>query len=377
MRIGVFTNNYKPIISGVAESIESFRGELEKRGHQVFVFAPNFPGYKDENPNVFRFRSLNVKYKTAFPIAVWSPEIFKKAKRLDLDIIHSQHPFNAGKAALRYARRLGVPIVFTNHTRYDMYTHFIPLLPQKFLKNYAISASVNYANNCDAVIAPSRTIKEMLTGFGVKRKISVAPAGIDIEKFKYADRDEIRRRFQIKDEEILLITISRIAKEKNIEFLLKSFSKTISGISGAVKYMIVGDGEDMERIKKIAKDLDIEKQMIFTGAVPHDKIQNYFKAGDLFLHSSLSETQGIIIAEAMAAGLPIIAVKAPGIQDIIESEKDGILTAENEGEFAEKIKLLAKDRKLRNRISSGAREKAKEYSKEKCAERLIEIYKNL
>ena len=130
MRIGIFTNNYIPIVSGVTESIESFRKELEARGHEIYIFAPRFPGHKDDNPNVFRYPSINYKYKTPFPIAITLGKgALKKAKELKLDVIHSQHPFNVGQDALKIARKLDLPILFTNHCRYDIYTHFIPLVP--------------------------------------------------------------------------------------------------------------------------------------------------------------------------------------------------------------------------------------------------------
>lgn len=377
MRIGIFTNNYIPIISGVTESVESFRRQLERKGHEVFVFAPHFPGFKDENPNVFRYPSLNAKYKTVFPIAIiWDPSIYKKAKELKLDIIHTQHPFNVGKSALKIARKLKLPIVFTNHTRYEMYTHFIPVLPQKFLKWYVIHESARFANNCNQVIAPSQSIKDLLIGYGVRTDIEVLPTGIDIEKFKNAGgRKEIREKFGVGDDEILLATVSRIAKEKNIDFLLRVFLHLYENEN--LKYMIVGSGEDLERLKQIAIDLKINDRVIFTGAVPHNQVPDYFKAGDIFLYSSLSETQGLITVEAMAAGLPTVAVRATGAQDIIEAGVDGFLSENSEDEFADKVEMLINNADLRLKISGKAVEKAEEYSEEKCGERLIRLYEKV
>lgn len=377
MKIGIFTNNYLPIISGVTESVESFRRQLERKGHQVYIFAPHFPDYKDENPNVFRYASLNVKYKTVFPIAIiWDPRIYQKAKELKLDIIHTQHPFNTGKSALRIAKKLKLPIVFTNHTRYEMYAHFIPVLPQKFLKWYVIYESARFANRCSQIIAPSQSIKNLLIGYGVKTDIEVLPTGIDIKKFKNAaGRFEVRKNFGIEKDEILLITVSRITKEKNIEFLLRVFSRLYKNKN--LKYMIAGSGEDLERLKQIAKDLKISDRVIFAGTISHSQVPDYFKAGDVFMHSSLSETQGLIIIEAMAAGLPAAAIRATGVQDIIESGIDGFLSENDEREFADKVGILINDADLRLRISEKAVKKADEYSEERCGERMIKVYERI
>ena len=379
MKIAIFTNNYKPIISGVTESIESFREGLEKRGHKVFIFAPHFPGYKDKNPNVFRFRSIDFRYKTAFPIAITrSWIIYRKLKKLNVDIIHSQHPFNVGKAALRYARKLGVPIVFTNHTRYDIYTHFVPLLPQKFLKWYVRKASVSYANKCDVVISPTQSIKEMLIDWGMMSKIEVIPTGIKIEQFSAGNGNKIRDKFSIADDEILFLTVSRLTKEKSVDFLIKVFARLKKiNPNRKIKFMIVGDGSDKMRLEKIAENIGVKSSIVFTGAVPHSDIADYFKAGDIFMYSSFSETQGIMIVEAMASGIPVVAVKAPGAMDIIASGADGILSPNVEEAFAQRAQSLVDDENLRKKIMKNAIKKAEEYSIDKCAEKMIKVYEEI
>jgi len=401
MKIAIFTNNYKPIISGVTESVESFREGLEKRGHKVYVFAPNFPGHKDEDPNVFRFPSIDFRYKTAFPIAITrSPRIYKKIKELNIDIIHCQHPFNVGKAGLRYGKRLGIPIVFTNHTRYDIYTHFIPLFPQKFLKWYVKNASVRFANKCNVVIAPTQSIKEMLRKkWGMKTKIEVIPTGIRPGQFINVERrEEIRKKFNIKDDELLLITITRLAAEKSVDFLIRAFSQIskleknksrrcaspvvrerykASDCDKKIKFMIVGDGSDRENLEKITADLKLSDKIIFAGSVPHKDIAKYFKAGDIFIYSSLSETQGIMTSEAMASEIPVVAVKAPGAMDIIEDGVDGILSENIESEFVKKVQMLIDDKELRKKISKNAIKKAQEYSIEKSTEKMIKVYEKV
>jgi len=373
MRIGIFTNNYIPIISGVTESIESFRKELEARGHEIYIFAPRFPGHKDDNPNVFRYPSINYKYKTPFPIAITLGKgALKKAKELKLDVIHSQHPFNVGQDALKIARKLDLPILFTNHCRYDIYTHFIPLVPQKLLKWYVKTTAVNYANKCNAVISPTQSIKEMLIEWGMRTRIEVIPTGTNIEKFKNAKSGKVREELGIGRDKTLLMTISRLAEEKNVDFLIRSFA----GMDNEnLHLMIVGGGHYKEALEKLATDLGVRDKTTFTGAIPHQDIPKYFKASDIFVYASLSETQGIMITEAMASGLPVVAVKAPGAMDLIESGVDGILSPEIEEAFIARVNLLIHDPEKWKQIAEQAVKSAEKVSVGNCVDKLERVYK--
>jgi len=375
MKIGIFTNNYIPIISGVTESIESFRKELEARGHEIFIFAPRFPGHKDNNPNVFRYPSINYQHKTPFPIAITcSRRIFKKVRELNLDVIHSQHPFNVGQSALKIAKKLDLPIIFTNHCRYDIYTHFIPLVPQKLLKWYVKRTAVNYANKCDTVISPTQSIKEMLIEWGMRTKIEVIPTGTNIEKFKNAKSGKIREELKIDKDKTLLMTISRLAEEKNVDFLIRSFA----GMDNDnLHLMIVGGGHYKEALEKMTADLGVQDKVTFTGAIPHADIPKYFKASDIFVYASLSETQGIMITEAMASGLPVVAVKAPGAMDLIESGVDGILSPEIEEAFIARVNLLISNPEKRKQIAEQAVKSAEQMSMRNCADKMEMVYKNI
>ncbi len=375
MRIGIFTNNYIPIVSGVTESIESFRKELEARGHEIFIFAPRFPKYKDENPNVFRYPSINYKYKTPFPIAITcSRKIFKKVKELNLDIIHSQHPFNVGQSSLKISKKLDLPIIFTNHCKYDIYTHFIPLVPQKLLKWYVKRTSVNYANQCDTVISPTQSIKEMLIEWGMRTRIEVIPTGTNIEKFKNAKSGNVREELGIGRDKTLLMTISRLAEEKNVDFLIRSFA----GMDNEnLHLIIVGGGHYKEALEKMTADLGVQDKVTFTGSIPHKDIPKYFKASDIFVYASLSETQGIMITEAMASGFPVVAVKAPGAMDLIESGVDGILSPEIEEAFIARVNLLINNPEKRKQIAEQAVKSAEKVSIKSCVDKIERVYERI
>lgn len=216
MRIGFFTNTYYPICYGSVISIESFRKNLEKLGHEVFIFAPSHNGYKDKNKRVFRYPSLVFKYKIDYPISIpVSSFINEKIKELDLDIIHVHQPFSLGKEGLKYASKLKIPVVFTYHAKYEDYVHYVPLFPEGLLADLVKKEAVNFANKCDVTITPSKGIRRVIQKRGVdKNLIKVLSTGIDWESFQKGNGKKFRKKYSIRNDEILCLNIGRINKRK-------------------------------------------------------------------------------------------------------------------------------------------------------------------
>ena len=227
MKIGIFTNNYLPNPYGVTRSIETFRREFEKQGHEVFVFAPRWKGYEDNNINVFRYPSIDIEIKFRFPLAIpYSWKMNKTIKNLDLDVIHAQHPNILGSVAMKWARKLAcrrgrrIPLIFTWHTLYDQYTNFVPFIPAKISAGYIIRKAVKFANLADAVIVPTDSIIPILRKWGVENKNIIPIAtGVLEEEFENADGNKIREKYNIKDDETVLLMVSRLTSEKNVEFV--------------------------------------------------------------------------------------------------------------------------------------------------------------
>lgn len=376
MRIAIFTNNYLPNPYGVTQSIESFRKQFEKRGHSVFIFAPRAKGYIDQNPNVFRYPSVDIKYKISFPLAIpFSFKISKTLKNLKLDIIHSQHPNLLGGAAAKWARRKNVPLVFTWHTLYDQYVHFAPLVPKKWAAGWAIKNAIKYANKADYVITPTESVEEIIKNWGVTNKNIIAiPSGVEEEMYQNADRNVIRKKYKIKDDEALLLLVSRLTEEKNIDFLFRSVVKVLKN-SDNVKFLVVGDGYLVPQLKLMTRENNLEEKIFFEGIVSKNKIKNYYAAGDIFVYASKSETQGMIVSEAMYMGLPVVAVDATGSKDLIENNVNGFLVPENEQEFSEAVMKLIRNKELRKRFGeSSARIAGEKYTDKVCARKMLEIY---
>lgn len=376
MRIAIFTNNYLPNPYGVTQSIESFRRQFEKLGHEVFIFAPAWKGCADENPRVFRYPSIDIEFKFKFPLAVpYSRKMDKVIENLDLDIIHSQHPNLLGSAAMKWAKKKKIPLVFTWHTLYDQYAHFAVIIPEKLAAWWAIRNARNYANKADYIITPTESVKKIIKNWGVTNKnIETVSSGVEEKIYQDADRQIIRNKFGVKDDEILLLLVSRLTAEKNIEFLFRSAVKVLKN-SKNTKFLVAGDGYLVPQLKLTAKENDLEERIIFEGIVDKKEIKNYYAAGDIFVYASKSETQGMIIAEAMYMRLPIVAVCATGICDLVEDKVNGFLVSEKEDEFAGAVTKLINDAYLRKKFGEESARIAREkYTDKICAQKMLEIY---
>lgn len=386
MRIAFFTNNYLPNPYGVSGSVESFRKKFEQIGHEVYVFAPRWKGYTDKNPNVFRYPSVETNIKIRFPLPIpFSPKIHKTLKNLKLDIIHSQHPNLLGSAAMRWARKKNIPLVFTWHTLYDKYAHFFPFVPEKLGAWWTIRNARNYANKCDQIIVPTPSVKEIIRKWGVTNEnITAVPTGVEEEEFENPDRTGVRKKYNIRDDEILLFVMTRLTAEKNMEFLVDAVLPILKK-NNKTKFMICGEGNLKGILGKKVATAGLADKVVFVGIVSGAEKKNHYAAGDIFMYASKSETQGMILTEAMYSGLPIVAVRATGAVDIIEdgplrrnsseARRTGFLVREDKKEFADAVQKLIDNENLRKSFGEEAKRAAEEkYTSEVCAEKMLEVY---
>lgn len=378
MRIGVFSDSYTPYTSGVVTSIKTFKYELEKRGHEVFIFAPSYPHYHVEEKGVFRFYSLpsptNPDFTLAIPVL---PGLNMLVRRLNLDIIHVHSPVLMGRVGLRYAKKYRIPIVFTYHTMYDQYVHYIPLA-QELAREITIKYSNSFCNSCDHVIVPTPEVAEILKNYHIKTPITVLPTGVPLQKFDGGEEDWLRRNYSIPENNKILLFVGRLAKEKNLEFLIKAFKKLKDKLPNTT-LVLTAQGPIEAELKKLVKKLNmtLEEDVVFTGALPFDTLVKAYYSADLFVFSSLTETQGLVLIEAMAAGLPVVAVKANGVQDMVDHNINGILTAEDMDEFSQAIFTVLQDDELYARLKENALQKAFLMSSEAMTTRLEDIYDEL
>ena len=372
MKIGIFTNIYKPVINGVVNSISSFKKGLEELGHEVYIFAPTCPDYKDDEKNILRIKSVRLPLQNDYRISL--PPLAKKMLDIikQLDVIHTQHPFVMGNYGSFFADIYNKPLIFTHHTQYDKYSHYIPF-EQETVQMFTRWLVKDYANKCDCVIAPSESIKKMLLNQGIKSRIEVVPTGINLDVFGNPNREIIRKKYNLSLEQKLLLYAGRIAKEKNLEFLIKSF-KLVLNKKPNTYLMLVGSRTKKDYLVDLIKKLNLETKVFLVGH--SNAVQNYYGAADLFVFSSKTETQGLVLVEAMAAGIPVVAVDSAGVKDVVDG-KNGVLTKESLSEFSEKIIKLLENDALRKEMSQNARKTASNYSIQKMSRKMLKVYESV
>ncbi|EKE25562.1 MAG: glycosyl transferase group 1 [uncultured bacterium] len=377
MRIALFTNNYLPNPYGVSSSIESFRVEFEKMGHTVYIFAPHFKGYVDENPNVFRYPAIEITLRgVRYPIAIpFSYKISRILKNLEIDVIHAQHPNLLGWVAKRWAKKKKIPLIFTWHTLYDRYAHFVPLVPTAISAWWSISNAKRFANKANYVVVPTPSVKKIIQDWGVTNKNIIAiPSGIEEGKFIDPNGVVIKDKFEIKKDDFVILLVSRLTAEKNVEFIFDSLIPILKA-EEKIKFLVVGGGNKRKDLEKNVIENSLSAQILFGGEVGQKEIKNYYAAADIFVYASKSETQGMILTEAMYMGLPIVALRAPGVRDMVGNFITGILIKENKNEFSSAVLKLMKDGELRKQYSDKSKLVAFEnYTAKVCAKKLLQIY---
>lgn len=380
MKVGMFINYYIPSKGGMETSVINLCKGLVQAGHEPFVFAPKYPNYVDKEKNVYRYESIRFNYGGYFyviPVPFIS-NMRNIVKSLNLDIIHSHQPYSLGDEAMKHARSLKIPLVFTYHIKYEDYSHYIPLIPKSIAQSFIRKITTGYSNKSDAVIAPSSAIKKLLLDNGVNARIEIIPSGISISEFakETGRREELRSKYKIGPDDVVLITACRITEEKNVKFLIKAFNKIRKTCANA-KFIIVGDGAVKKDLETMVNNFRLEKDVIFTGLVGKEEIISLYQASDIFVFASLTETQGLVAVEAMSAGIPAVAVKASGIEDMIVSGEDGILTSNDVDEFSSAAAKVINDRDLRKRLSDQARISSKKFTIELWTERIVKLYSSL
>jgi len=372
MKIAVFTESYAPYISGVARSVELLKKELEAIGHHIYLFAPDYPGHKDTEKNIIRIPSIATKYP-GFRIPVPYPGFIPD---IDFDLIHSNSPFGLGLASLNFAKRKRLPFVYSFHTIFTDYLHYVPL-PKPLTKKTFTTYIKSFCSKCDCIIAPNKTTVEYLGDFGIRSRIETIPSGIDLELVTKATPKGIKDSLGIPERAKVILYVGRLSKEKDVSFLLRAF-KNILSFEPDTYFLIVAGGPEEETLKSMASYLGIEKRTVFAGQKKYPDVLNYYKCADVFVFASKTETQGLVIAEAKACGLPAVVVDAQGVKESIVPGEDGFLTEDNIDDFSGKVVALLKDPSLRALMSErAAKNSARDFSSRTIAKKVESVYNSL
>ena len=370
----MFTNTYLPHIGGVARSVKTLEDACRRQGHEVKVIAPQFDG-AEESPDVLRVPAIQNFNGSDFCVRVPMPNVIRDfVEDFGPDIIHSHHPFLLGDAALRESWKMQAPILFTHHTLYERYTHYVPG-DSPALKRMAIQLATEYCNLCDRVIAPSESIARLLRDREVTVPITSIPTGIDTAAFAAGDGAAFRKQAGIPEKARVIGHVGRLAKEKNLIFLAQAVAPRLKADPEAV-VLLVGDGDARAEMTAILAEAGGAKRVFAVGKKSGSELTGAYAAMDWFVFASQTETQGIVLAEAMAAGNPVVALDGPGVREILTDGENGLLLTGNAStaDYTAALERLMTDAELSRRCAENARRIADEYGTDRCANRMIACY---
>ncbi|HEY5517290.1 MAG TPA: glycosyltransferase family 4 protein [Coriobacteriia bacterium] len=372
MRIGFFTDTYTPQINGVVSSIRLFADALERLGHEVYIFAPT-PRQPGDGPRVVRIPSVPFAFQPEMRLAsLYSQHAYSLARRAKLDIIHSHDPFAIGLFGLAVAKRFRLPYVHTYHTLYPEYVHYV--WETRFTRAMAQRLSREFCDQCDLVLAPSTKIEKALAGWGVTSPVITLPTGVDVKRFGRADPGAVaalRTRFDIPEGDRLLIFVGRLGLEKNVDLLIDALSHMKT--PGA-RLLLVGNGPHLHDLERHIARLGLADRVTFTGYLQREDVAAAYAAAEVFFFASLSETQGLVVAEAMSSGLPVIAVNDLAIADAVTDGVNGLLTPERAEDLAAAADRVLGDADLRASMGAESLRRADDLCIDRMAERLAGLY---
>ncbi|WP_035609217.1 glycosyltransferase [Haloferula sp. BvORR071] len=374
MRIAMFTNTYLPHVGGVARSVKTLEDACRKLGHEVKVIAPQFDG-AEESPDVLRMPAIQNFNGSDFCVQLPMPLVIRDfIEDFAPDIIHTHHPFLLGDSALRESWKMQVPIIFTHHTLYERYTHYVPL-DSPALKRIAIQLATEYCNLCDRVIAPSESIAKLLRDREVTVPITCIPTGIDVAAFSSGDGTAFRKAAGIPEKARVIGHVGRLAKEKNLIFVAEAVAPRLKADPEAV-FLLVGDGDAREEMTAILTAAAGKERVFAVGKKSGKELTDAYAAMDFFVFASQSETQGIVLAEAMAAGNPVVALDGPGVREILKDGFNGLLLPADAStrDYTAALERLMTDEAFSNSCIQNARASAAEYETARCTERMIHAY---
>lgn len=375
MKILMVTNVYRPFGGGVARSVDATADAFRERGHEVLIVAPEATGPAEPDPGVVRIPSIHRPLKRPFAIALPVPGLLsRRVEAFEPDVIHSHHPFLLGDDALRIAASRRLPLIFTYHTQYGHYVRSM-LEGAERLARFATRLAIEYANLCQWVVAPSESIASRLRERGVLAPLSVIPTGIDTPRFTRGDGAGCRRRLGLPAEAFVVGYVGRLAQEKNLNFLGRAVAEFLRA-SDEARFLVVGMGDAEAELAAPLKEAGLTDRVTWAGRLDGQNLVDAYHALDVFAFASKTETQGLVLAEAMAAGRPVVSLTAPGCNDIVRDGENGLLVEDEDVEafasaLAEVQRMEADEREAMVRA---ARETADAYSLDRSADRLLEVY---
>lgn len=378
MNIVMLTNTFTPHVGGVARSVAAFAAEYRRRGHRVLVVAPEFAHQPADEAGVVRIPAIQnfngSDFSAVLPVSGLLTEVLDAFQP---DIVHAHHPYLLGMTALRVASYRELPLVFTHHTLYEQYAHYVPVDSPAF-RRFVIALATCYANLCHHVFAPSESIATLLRERGVEAPIAVVPTGVEVKRFAHGDGSSFRKRMNIPALAFVVGHLGRLAPEKNLAFLAEATAAFVKTDSRA-HFLVVGKGPSEAAIRAVFDREGLGGRLHVAGILNDVQLADAYHAMDVFAFASKSETQGMVLTEAMAAGVPVVALDAPGVREVVKDKHNGrLLHEESVSGFRAALQWIA-DRPAvtQQQLRLGAVVTAEEFSMPHSTARALGIYEVL
>lgn len=380
MKILFITDVYFPRINGVSTSIETFRHELRALGHTVHLVAPDYHSKSSDETDILRSPSRRVPLdpEDRFMSFKWVMQHSEKFRSEKYDIIHIQTPFVAHYLGIKLSKLLHIPCVETYHTFFEEYLyHYVPLVPKKIMRIVAKNFSRHQGNSLNGMVVPSYPMLSILKNYGITTHTKVIPTGIEPYSFMPGDRELFRNKYNIPQDRPVLLFVGRVAHEKNIGFLLRMLCEVKKKIAN-VLFIIAGEGPARHGLEKEAKELGLLDNVMFIGYLDRrSELNNCYSSADIFVFSSRTETQGLVLLEAMAQGVPVVSTAELGTRDVLMEGQGVWIAKESLADFSDKVIKMLGDAEVRKALSESGREYAYEWSASKQAERMIGFYQDV
>jgi len=378
MNIWMMTNTYTPFVGGVARSVMAFTRECRTAGHRVLVVAPVYDGAPQSEEDVVRIPAIQnfngSDFSVALPVPGYLTAYFDECRP---DVVHSHHPHLLGNTAVRIASRFNRPLVFTHHTMYEQYLHYVPAEAAR-MRDFVIALVTGYCNLCDCVIAPSESVAQTLRDRGVETPIEIIPTGVDVHQYERGNGEAFRRAHRIPKRAFVAGYVGRLAPEKNLPFLAEAM-RAFASQTRHGHFLVVGSGPSSQEIRKVFQEAGLRERLHLAGSLEGQDLVDAYHAMDVFVFASHSETQGMVLTEAMAAGRPVVALDASGVREVVRDGFNGrLLDSESPEEFAAAVgEIVCASSREREQLRRAAHETAEEFSMDRCARKLMGLYERL
>lgn len=381
MRIGLFTDAYLPLISGVTTSIYMLAEGLRAQGHEVYIITTSAANTA-EDPYVIRLKGMPVPKRglKTFRIVPFTAAHIKRIHALNLDVMHVHTEFSIGSVAVHMRDKHGIPMVFTVHTMYEEYLHYVSKFLNKFfrrpLMHYLKKLMKRFITRADVTITPTQKVMDLMKSYNIPGQYEIIPTGIQLDKFKRENYDEnkvkaLKASLGINPDEFVYLFLGRISREKSIPVLLDAFAEISNDVKA--KFLIIGDGPAMSELKDKVKRLKIEDKVIFTGFIKWTEVGLYYQLGDAFLNASVTETQGLTYIEALAASMPVIVKYDSCLLEVIDEFNNGLFFRDNK-ELPLLLRQIYELPELRNKLTKNATKSIEKYSQECYASSALKAY---